>query len=417
MRQSLILFCFLICVALMTGCRNSMQREITDVLSRIQEKYAPDSRVALFNVKVSRDGQLAVEGETNLVNAFNELDSILEEDYPKVDFRVELLPSESLDSFTRGIITVSVANLRPIPRHSTELVTQAILGTPVKVLKKENNWYLIQTPDYYLGWTTGSSIFLCTEKGISNYNHSERIIYNDLTGTCYTLPDENSLPVSDLVAGSILKIINSDRGFREVQLPDGRSGFINKNQCKPLDEWKESFTHYPEPTMQNLELYQEEILETAVKFIGLPYFWGGTSSKGLDCSGFTKTVYFQNGIILQRDASQQVLYGDPVDASERYAYLKPADLLFFGDHKTDSTSERVTHTGIYIGNGEIIHSSSGAGRVKINSLLPDRENYNGYLDSIFICARRILTCVGQPGIESVFSNELYNFQDENILIK
>ena len=148
----------------------------------------------------------------------------------------------------------------------------------------------------------------------------------------------------------------------------------------------------------------ENIIETAMKFLGLPYLWGGTSSKAVDCSGFTKTVFFMNGIILQRDASQQVLYGDLVNTSEGYGNLEPADLLFFGTHETDSTEERITHVGIYIGDGEIIHSS---GRVRINSLLPGKENYSSYLDSIFIKARRILTRVGEPGIEPVFESEFY----------
>jgi hypothetical protein len=410
MRQFLFLLCFSICIQLFSGCKNSYQREITDVLSRIQKKYAPDSRIALFDVKINRDHRLAVEGETNLISAFNELDSIMREDYPKVDFRIKLLPSESLDSLIRGIITVSVANLRLTPGHSAELVTQAILGTPVKVLKKEENWYLTQTPDSYLGWTTKSSVFLCTEKGISNYNHSNRIIFNDLAGTCYTLPDKDSQPVSDLVAASILKIIDSERGFWKVQFPDGRSGYVNQNQCKPYEEWKELCNR----NYKSITTNQEEIIKTAMKFIGLPYLWGGTSSKGVDCSGFTKTVFFMNGIILQRDASQQVLYGYLIDTHNNYDKLEPGDLLFFGTHETDSTSEKVTHVGICIGNGEIIHSSSGAGLVKINSLVPGRENYNGYLDSIFIRTRRILTCVGQPGIEPVFSNELYSPSGKDI---
>src|SRR4030042_4529496 len=154
MRQFVVLLCFFICIQAFTGCRNSYEREITDVLSRIQKKYASDSRIALFDVKIDRDHRLAVEGQPNLISAFNELDSIMREDYLKVDFRVKLLPSESLDSLIRGIITVSVANLRLTPGHSAELVTQAILGTPVKVMKKEENWYLTQTPDSYLCWKT-----------------------------------------------------------------------------------------------------------------------------------------------------------------------------------------------------------------------------------------------------------------------
>ena len=405
MRQWIILFCTLIFIQSFTGCKKTYEKEIIDVLSCIKEKYAPDSRIALFNVNFNKKNPPIVTGETNLINAYNELDSILKTDYPEIELKVDLLPSESLDSLIYGLITISVANLRSSPRHSAELITQGILGTPVRILKKEENWYLIQTPDSYLGWTTESSISLCTEKELNNFNHSDRIIYTELTGTCYSFPDEHSLPVSDLVAGSILKTIDKNPGFRQVLFPDGRTGFVDKNQCKHFEEWKQSCIQNHQSIMQDEESdFYKEIAATAMRFIGLPYLWGGTSSKGVDCSGFTKTVYFINGIILQRDASQQVLYGELVDASDGYKNLEPADLLFFGVHETDSTCERVTHVGIYIGNGEIIHSS---GMVKINSLIPGAENYNGDLNSSFIRARRIITCIGEPGIEPVFSNELY----------
>jgi len=385
---------FLVVVLLSAGCSQIQQKELNDIISQIRQKHAPDSRVALFDIYVNENGQLAVEGETNIISAFNELDSILKTGYPKVAFRIDLLPSESLGDYTWGIITVSVANIRPTPRHSAELITQALLGTPVKVLKKENNWYLIQTPDSYIGWITESSISLFTEDEIHQYNDKERIIFAGMTGSCYLLPDEKSQPVSDLVLGIILEITDAKSGFYKVKFPDGRTGYVTKNQCMLLNEWKESLTYSP-----------EKILETAMPFLGLPYLWGGISSKTPDCSGLTKTVFFMNGIILQRDASQQVLYGDLVDVADGYKNLEPADLLFFGQHETDSTRERVTHVGIYIGNGEIIHSS---GLVKINSLVPGKENYSSYLDSIFIRARRIVTCVGDPGIEPVFSNDFYN---------
>jgi gamma-D-glutamyl-L-lysine dipeptidyl-peptidase len=309
------------------------------------------------------------------------------------DNHVVLLPDPSPDSLTWGIVTISVANLRATPDHSAELVTQAILGTPVKILKKESEWDLIQTPDSYMGWITPSGIVTCTEKQLLRENRANRIFFTDLTGICYSEPDKNSLPVSDLVAGSILATTGSENGFREVRMPDGRKGYVDMDECLPLEEWKKSFP--PEP---------ESIVRTALKFTGLPYLWGGTSSKGVDCSGFTKTVYFMNGIILQRDASQQALNGELVDTRKNFDNLKPGDLLFFGTHKTDSTKERISHVGIYIGNGEIIHSS---GMVKINSLIPGKENYNSQLISSFILARRILTCINQPGIQSVFENKLY----------
>ncbi len=363
------------------------------MISQTRQKYAPDSRIALYDIQINKNGRFVVEGETNIPSAFYELGSILTADYPGVRFNVSLLPLESMGDHTWGIITLSVASLRPTPSHRAELITQAFLGTPVKILKKEGNWYLVQTPDLYLGWITASSIGLFTEDEVYQYNDSERIIFTAMTGSCYSLPDENSQVISDLVPGNILQVADKSPGFYKVQFPDGRTGYVHKNQCLSLDEWKESFTYHP-----------EKILETAMKFLGLPYLWGGISSKTIDCSGLTKTVYFMNGIILQRDASQQVLYGELVNTSEGYDNLEPADLLFFGTHETDSTKERVTHAGIYIGDGEIIHAS---GRVKINSMIPGKKNYSSHLDSIFIRARRILTCVGEPGIEPVFSNAFY----------
>jgi hypothetical protein len=388
----ILIYCFLL-IQLLSGCRMTREREIGDSISRIRENYVPDSRIALFNVKISHNGKLSVTGETNINAAYHELDSLLQKDFPGIDNHVVLLPDPSLDSLTLGIVTVSVANLRGTPDHSAELVTQAILGTPVKILKKENGWFLVQTPDSYLGWTTGSEIIRCTKSRSLREIQSERIIFTELAGTCFSQPEINSLPVSDIVAGSIVTTSGSKNGFREVWLPDGRKGFLYQDQCIPLEEWKQSFPPTP-----------KSIVGTALKFTGLPYLWGGTSSKGVDCSGFTKTVYFLNGIILQRDASQQALYGELVDTHHNFNNLEFGDLLFFGTHKTDSTKERISHVAIYIGNGEIIHSS---GMVKINSLIPGKENYNSQLISSFILARRILTCIDQPGIQSVFTSKLY----------
>ena len=109
--------------------------------------------------------------------------------------------------------------------------------------------------------------------------------------------------------------------------------------------------------------------------------WGGTSIKAVDCSGFTKSTYYLNGIILARDASQQCYTGDDIDISkyvdgeqtkEALANLKMGDLIFFGSKATPERKERITHVGIYIGDGIFIHS---AGKVRINSLIPEDDNY------------------------------------------
>jgi cell wall-associated NlpC family hydrolase len=124
----------------------------------------------------------------------------------------------------------------------------------------------------------------------------------------------------------------------------------------------------------------------------------------MDCSGFTKTVFYLNGIILPRDASQQVHTGELVDTKNGWENLKPGDLLFYGSKATGERKERITHVSIYIGDGDFIHAS---GRVQINSFNPNKPYYSDYRKSGFIRAKRILNSIGTEGIEKILDNEFY----------
>ena len=98
----------------------------------------------------------------------------------------------------------------------------------------------------------------------------------------------------------------------------------------------------------------DALVKTAKKFNGIPYLWGGFSSKAIDCSGFTSNIYFLNGIILQRDASQQIKFGKEITSNYEYTNLLKGDLLFFGRKANDSVPEKVIHVGMYIGDSEFI---------------------------------------------------------------
>ena len=118
----------------------------------------------------------------------------------------------------------------------------------------------------------------------------------------------------------------------------------------------------------------------------------------------TKTVYFLNGIILPRDASQQVNVGELIEVKNGWDNLQSGDLLFFGKKAEGDKKEKVTHVAIYIGDGDFIHA---AGRVRINSLNPTKSYYSKYRDNSFIRAKRILSPVGKNGIERILENSFY----------
>jgi cell wall-associated NlpC family hydrolase len=369
--------------------------KLNSIIVEVKEKFASDKRVAIFNIEATdTDNKIILKGETNIPDAKAELNMALKEAGFTFEEKIELLPSKELGGKIYGVINLSVANFRSKPDHPAELVTQSILGTPIKVYKKgEDGYYLVQTPDGYLSWLDDDGFELMNEKEFVDWKSSEKVIYLKEYGFSYSQPDENSQTVSDLVAGNILKLENTNNEFYSVTFPDGRKAFVKKSETVVFDDWYNSLA----PT-------GESILKTAYRFMGIPYLWGGTSTKGMDCSGFTKTVYLLNGIILARDASQQVNTGELIDTENGWENLQAGDLLFFGRKANENRNERITHVAIYIGDGDFIHA---AGRVRINSFNPEKPNYSDYRKSGFIRAKRILSSVGKNGIERILENSFY----------
>lgn len=350
----------------------------------LKKEWAPDTRVAIFEMVENQENDSFLF-KTSLAKAVPSIEAFIKSN--QLNASVSVLPTTDLAKTPYGIVLISVANMRKTPSESAELTTQSIMGSVVNVFERKGGWARVQTPDSYIGWMDTASLLFVDENGIQDWIKSDKVVFIDNYGLLTESKSSDSNPVSDLTAGNLLKVISSDKKWLNVATPDGRQGFILAKSTESLQDWKNE----PVPTASDL-------LNTAKRFNGVPYLWGGTSFKGVDCSGFTKMTFFMHGIQLPRDASQQVKVGEAVETDTTFQNVLPGDLLFFGSKATDTKPERVVHVGIYMGNGKMIHSS---GRVHIESLRRGEPNFNEYRLKSFLRAKRILSKVDTDGISSV----------------
>jgi SH3-like domain-containing protein len=282
----------------------------------------------------------------------------------------------------RAIIKLSTASLRVEGNHEAEMATQAIMGTPVRILEKAGGWYLVQTPDSYMAYVPGNSLAFVDSARYHQWLHAKRFIVTVYQSRLVKEPESDET-VSDLTLGCLLEYKGQKGSWIQLSTPDGRKGWIAKNEVEEFGSWaRQPFS-------------AKKIETTARRMMGSGYLWGGTTTKITDCSGLSKVSYFSNAIILQRDASQQACTGKKIEAAD-WRNAATGDLLFFG-----SGSGKVTHVAIYLNGGQYIHCS---GQVKINSVDPSAD---GYLDTPFLSISRINGCVGAHGIIAVKNHPWY----------
>ena len=372
---------------------DTSEADIRSLIDSFRSIYAPDKRVAFWSVSIAEtSNKIKLIGELDSKEAYRHIHAVVAARFPNVDIDIKLLPESGTSQVVTGLINNSVANLRSNPRHSAELTTQALLGTPIKILKSENSWYLVQTPNKYIAWLDAPALVRINKEELKQHKEATKVVYSEQYGFSYSEPNENSQVVSDLVLGCILPASTVNAGFYQVHYPDKRIAWVKKDEVIDAEEF------FSRP------IDGSELVNTALRFLGLPYLWGGTSSKAVDCSGLTSVVYYMNGTVLQRDASQQTRWGEELTSNYEYKKLEPGDLLFFGRKASDSLEERVTHVAMYIGDTEFIHAS---GKVRVNSIDSTRDNFiPGYVPR-FVRAVRVKGATRSKGAELISENDLY----------
>jgi len=238
---------------------------------------------------------------------------------------------------TAAVVINSVENMFSGPTTSTDVVSQALLGDNVKVLKREKNpagedWVRIETPDTYPGWVLASSLrFL--KPGDKPYASAGKVfVVSGLLANTYREPDVTAhKPVKVAPISAVLEVIGEkNQRWLEVNLPCNTRVWIQKGDGD-VREAPWAWPRRPAADMVTL----------SKRFIGVTYTWGGTSPLGLDCSGFVQLVYKMNGVPILRDADIQMLKSGLVEVPK--GSEQAGDLIFFG-----RAIDRISHVGMMI---------------------------------------------------------------------
>lgn len=299
----------------------------------------------------------------------------------------------------KAIVDLSSIYMRLSPDYESALETMELMGTVVEVVGKDGYWREIVCPQPYRAWCTDKGIVPVSEAELADYEQSAKVIFIGLYGHIYENPSRSSQTVTDLVGGDILRLKGKDRKWVEVMTPSGKHGYIPKEEIREFNgfrsiAWSKNRNELPEYQSFISQEETERIIETAKQLLGVPYLWGGMTPKGVDCSGLVRWSYLMNGILLPRNASQLVFCGKEIEVDadsifwdeearkdkdafkqemqKRISKLKRGDLLFFGTPASQDRGRRISHVGIYLGDGKMIHSSH---LVRINSLIPGQTDY------------------------------------------
>jgi cell wall-associated NlpC family hydrolase len=236
-----------------------------------------------------------------------------------------------------AVVINAVENMHSRSTASSDVVSQALLGNNVRILKKERNadgedWYQVETPDTYKGWVVSSALrFL--KPGEKPYASSGRIfVVTALLANTYREPDVTKhKPAKVAPISCVLEVVGeSGERWLEVNLPCGTKVWIQRGD----GDVREAPLVWPRTS-------PEDMVVLSKRFIGLPYFWGGTSPLGFDCSGFVQLIYKMGGSPILRDADIQFEGSGLVEVAA--GGEAAGDLVFFG-----SAKNKIGHVGMMI---------------------------------------------------------------------
>lgn len=288
-----------------------------------------------------------------------------------------------------AVVNTSLCYLRAQPDYESALESQCLMGTVVEITGSESYWRKVNVPDYRNVWTNELVLAEMTAEQLRQYEDAPKWLCTVAHSALYSRPDASSARVSDFILGDVVRkseipsVQDGGTTWLAVLTASGQTAWVNASDVSDFGTWTRHVT-----------ASGQSLVRTAMLMLGTPYLWGGNTVNGFDCSGLVKMVYMLNGIVLPRNAREQI--GCGVEVPYDLALMQPGDLIFYGSKTADGSIRSVSHVSMYIGGGKIIHSSQ---LVRINSIVPGTENHYG---REAIAVRRMLGSVDKGlGVSSV----------------
>jgi len=231
------------------------------------------------------------------------------------------------------------------PELSSQHIDEGLFGMKCDILEESGDFFKVKTEYGYEGFVVKDSV--------GNFEYEPDGIVIAPSADIYPIPKLYHAPVDTLPRGSRVKLGEKaeDERFREIIMPNGEKKYIFSRLAVPF-----TLKTDDDRKNENEEMFRDNIVKTAKKYEGTCYRWGGKTISGIDCSGLAFMSYYLNGYYIFRDAKpdfqtqfRKISWGE----------VKKGDLLYYKGH-----------VAIYMGNGEIIHSSSSYGCVIVNDLDP-----------------------------------------------
>ena len=303
---------------------------------------------------------------------------------------MSLVSSAAATELKTGIGIVEARSglrLRAKPSTSAEIITTAYYGDNVVVIRKVDDWYLVNY-NLHIGYMHGDYLTVKERENIDLGTGSvDASLVNLRKG-----PSTSTSMLDQLKSGEEVEIFGFNCGWYKVRY-ENQVGYIRSDLVALLEKPANntgiaasssnngssassgsSSNSNGSSTGSSSSDRGQEIATYAQQFVGYPYVYGGSSPSGFDCSGFMQYVFAQFGYSINRTATAQLANGTYVE----YNDMRPGDIIYFGYGSTAS------HVGMYIGNGQFVHAQNSSTGVVITSLS------ESWYANRYLCAHRII---------------------------